>query len=56
MLATIANQVDNYVHKATNLPDDLLLQVSGDEIMSDIDDHVGAVVNFYIVRERLNRR
>ena len=52
MLATFANQVDNYVHKATNLPDDLLLQVSGDEIMSDVGDRVDAVVNFYIVRDR----
>ena len=54
MLATFANQTDSYVHKGTNLPDNLLLQVGGDEIMSDIGDRVVAVVNFYIVRDRIN--
>ena len=48
MVATFKNRDDNYVHEETELPDELILQVKGDEILSETSDRVGAIINFHI--------
>ena len=50
------NREDNYVHENTDLPNELILSVGGEEILSETGYRVGAVINFCVEDVNVNAK
>ena len=48
LTVTFQNHEDNFVHEITDLPDELILTVDGEELLSEVDKRVGSIVNFFL--------